>query len=209
MSKKEHWNKIYHEKTNDQLSWTQDENEPSLGLITKLDLDKNSRIIDIGSGNSFLVDHLIKKGFQNITLLDISEEAIKQTQKRLANIPANIEFIVDDLLNFSPKEKFNLWHDRAVLHFLTNESDVERYGKILNHSIPLKGYVIISTFSPDGPDKCSGLEIRKYDEVHLQDVVGMDFEAIDFIRYTHNTPWNKEQEFITGIFERIKYIKIN
>lgn len=202
--RKAHWDKIYQTKKMDEVSWFQPLPETSLQLIDKLNLVPNDKIIDIGGGDSFLMDYLLDEGYDNLSVLDISEEALARAQKRLAEKSSDIEYIVSDIIDFHPPHKFDLWHDRAVLHFLTTDEEVKRYVDIVHESINPGGYVIIGVFSSAGPAKCSGLEIRQYDEEDMRRLLGEGFEMNETFRVKHQTPFNTEQDFIFGLYTKIK-----
>src|SRR5690606_33602986 len=160
--RKLHWEKIYKTKDLTEVSWYQQKPETSLEFIAALKLKKDAKIIDIGGGDSLLADHLLAEGYRNITVLDISEEALKKAKARLGKKAEQINWVVADAAEFSPSEKYDLWHDRAALHFLTSEDQIKKYLKNLNDSLKRGGHAIIGAFSEKGPTKCSGIEIKQY-----------------------------------------------
>jgi len=192
---KEHWDTIYKTKQSDEVSWTQEVPTVSLEFIHKFKIPKNASIIDIGGGDSKLVDFLIAEGYSNISVLDISEASIQRAKDRLGKDAAKVKWIVTDILDFKPTEKYDLWHDRAAFHFQTDKDKIEKYLHIVRHAVD--GMVIIGTFSVDGPKKCSGLEIKQYDENGMKEKFeDADFENIECKREDHVTPSGAIQNFV-------------
>lgn len=204
MEKAKYWNEIYHKKDELQQSWFQEKPEKSLEMIEELHLNSLAKIIDIGGGESRLVDYLLEKGFKDITLLDISGEALEKTKARLGSKSVGIKYITSDVTVFETDEKFDLWHDRATFHFLTSLNDIEKYLKIAYRSLRIGGSLIISTFSKTGPDKCSGLAISKYSQEDLKMVFGKFFQNTKCFESTHTTPWGATQDFTYCGFKKIK-----
>ena len=204
--RKKHWGDVYQDKTPSELSWYQKEPKLSLELIRSTNAASNDAIIDIGAGTSVLVDYLKKEHYTNLTVLDISENAIAIAKKRLGESAKSINWIVSDITKFDVFQKFSLWHDRALFHFLTDPSDRGIYVKALINAIRPEGHLIIATFAIGGPKKCSGLEIVQYDSEKMKDEMGEDFELIEERKEVHITPDNKEQKFI--FFHFIKLPKI-
>ena len=159
---KDHWENIYSTKGMTEVSWYQKVPETSLELIKRVAKKKDASIIDIGGRDGFLVDELIQLGYNNITVLDISENAINKAKQRLGDIAKNVKWIISDIIEFNPTEKYDVWHDRAVFHFLIEDSDIEKYKSLVN--VKSNGYFILATFADNGPDKCSGLFVNKYSE---------------------------------------------
>ena len=157
--RKKHWGDVYQEKSPSEVSWYQKEPKLSLELIRRTNVATNDAIIDVGGGASVLVDYLSKECYTNLTVLDISENAISISKKRLGDTAKSIEWIVSDITQFDTSQKFSLWHDRALFHFLTDPSDRKIYVKALTKAIRTEGHLIIATFAIGGPEKCSGLEI--------------------------------------------------
>jgi trans-aconitate methyltransferase len=157
-TKKEHWENIYANKQPNEVSWTQETPEISLDMIHSLKLPKSAKIIDIGGGESKLVDFLLDEGYQNITVLDISANAIERAKNRLGKKAENVQWIVSDILDFKPTETYDCWHDRATFHFLTDESDIKKHVDLVSKSV--NKFLVIGTFATDGPLKCSGLDMR-------------------------------------------------
>ena len=198
---KDHWEHIYQTKKPDEVSWYQDAPSTSLELISEIRLDKNASIIDIGAGDSRLVDSLIGLGFRNITALDISSNALERSKKRLGDKADSVKWVVSDLREFETKEKYDLWHDRAVLHFLTDEEDIKRYMGAVKCFLKPNGYVIASAFSVKGPKRCSGLEVRQYSEDSMKKLFS-DFEHLKLFEEEHKTPWGTSQMFMYDVFRR-------
>ena len=193
MSTKSHWEKIYSEKSPQEVSWTQEIPETSIKFFNDFKLSKTSPIIDIGGGESKFVDYLLEEGYQNISVLDISENAIKRAKDRLGKKSKNIEWIVCDINDFKPKKKYALWHDRAVFHFLTYDININKY--VENVKLYSENF-IVGTFSTSGPKKCSGLDITQYNKSLLSRLFE-EFMAIKKIEHiNHITPFETTQNFI-------------
>lgn len=196
-----HWDEVYSKKMDAETSWFQEKPLESLKLIEELKLDLKSKIIDIGGGNSRLIEHLIKMGFQDLSILDISHQIIEKSKLGLKE--SNVKFIVSDVLDFHPTEKYDLWHDRATFHFLTKIEDVERYLSVANSSLKPGGCVIISTFAKTGPNKCSGLSVQQYSEGDLKKCFGQHFKNVKCFEHTHHTPWGVKQDFTYCLFKKL------
>ncbi|RPD39270.1 class I SAM-dependent methyltransferase [Chitinophaga barathri] len=193
MTNKQHWEKVYTEKQPHEVSWTQEVPETSLAFIREFNLPKNANIIDIGGGDSKLVDFLLQEDFQDITVLDISAQALQRAQDRLGAQAGKVTWIVSDITDFKPSKRYDLWHDRATFHFLTSDQQIEKYLEIARLSV--NGFLTIGTFSHDGPTKCSGLEIRQYNEEDLQERLSEGFTKIRCITEDHVTPFKTMQNF--------------
>jgi SAM-dependent methyltransferase len=196
MSKKAHWEQIYRDKSPLEVSWYQSEPRLSLELITNTELPTDAAIIDIGGGTSTLIDHLIQQGYRNLAVLDISNNALTHARSRLGKKADAIEWYESDITKFTPPHPFDLWHDRAVFHFLTEATDRRNYIKSLNQSLKSGGHLIIATFAIGGPTKCSGLDIVQYDGDKLLNELGGGFELVEERTETHRTPTNVDQKFI-------------
>ena len=205
MDKSQYWDEIYQKKDELHQSWFQENPVKSMEMIDQLKLPKNANIIDIGSGESRLVDKLIEQGFSNISLLDISKEALEKTKRRLGNKADEIQMIVSNVTSFTPSQKYDLWHDRAAFHFLTDIKDIEKYVSIAYESLNIGGSLIISTFNKTGPDKCSGLYISKYSPEDLKSVFGKFFELNTCLELTHKTPWGTNQDFVYCSLKKVIY----
>ena len=198
MNKKEHWDNIYTTKQPHEVSWTQDIPEISLQLISDLQLSKDASIIDIGGGDSHLVDYLLELGYQDITVLDISEAAIHRAQNRLGKKAEQVHWIISDILDFEPLKKYDAWHDRAVFHFLISENEIEQYKELATR---VAQNIVLGTFAIDGPQKCSGLEITQYDEAKLGSTFSPHYKLRNFLNHQHTTPFNTTQKFVFAILE--------
>ena len=198
--KKEHWQDIYATKGMQEVSWFHKVPEISLDLIQKVAPNKDASIIDVGGGDGFLVDNLLELGYTNITVLDISENAINRAKQRLGNIDEKVKWVISDITNFLPEKKYDVWHDRAVFHFLTEQKDIAKYKTLVNKSI--NDYFVLATFSDEGPNKCSGLEICKYSELDLKKQFDNSFKVIESFKKNHSTPFNTTQNFIFSVFQK-------
>lgn len=194
LQRKKHWETVYETKNPDEVSWTQEIPKTSLAFIHSFGLDKSSKIIDIGGGDSKLVDFLLDQGFENITVLDISEKALEKAKIRLVEKAKKVTWIVSDILDFEPTETYDVWHDRAAFHFLTTDEEIEKYKSIVNKSVD--GFLIIGTFSENGPLKCSGLEISQYSQEKLTSTFEEKFDKIDSVLEDHQTPFGTTQNFL-------------
>lgn len=201
-SSKNHWEKIYSTKKSNEVSWTQHVPETSLNFLRGFSLSKNAPIIDIGGGESKLVDFLLDEGFTDITVLDISETALNHAKERLGSRASQVQWIVSDITEFKPVRKYHVWHDRATFHFLTNESQIARYVALAADSITADGFMTIGTFSEAGPTKCSGLEIKQYSEQTLQAVLTKFFDKLKCITEDHVTPFQTLQNFLFCSFRK-------
>ena len=192
---KDHWETIYNTKQAHEVSWTQEVPAISLEFIHQFHVPKTARIIDVGGGDSRLVDCLLAEGYSNLSVLDISEAAIRRAQKRLGIDADKVEWIVSDVLEFVPKKKYDVWHDRAAFHFQTDPDAIEQYLRIVQNAVD--GIVIIGTFSLDGPKKCSGLEIQQYDEGGMKAIFEQfNFKHVECKREDHITPSGSVQNFV-------------
>jgi len=195
-STKQHWEKIYQTKdTVREVSWYQDIPKTSTDLILSIGVDKNASIIDIGGGDSKLVDKLLELGFKNISVLDISAKALQKAKTRLGEKAESVAWIEADILEFGTESRFDIWHDRAAFHFLTKEEDIVRYVEIAGKFIKPSGYLIISTFSMSGPKKCSGLDVTQYSEDSIKKTFQRDFSHIRSFEEIHTTPFNTKKTF--------------
>ena len=193
--RKEHWESVYLNKSPLTVSWYQQEPALSLSLITGISLSRDAPIIDVGGGASTLVDKLCEEAFTNISVLDVSGNALDHARKRLVNKASKVHWYEEDVTCFKPPHRFALWHDRAVFHFLTSKSDREKYIDVLRQSLEPGGHLIIMTFAIDGPLKCSGLDIVQYDVDKLTAALGTGFDLIKSGHDVHLTPAGKQQKF--------------
>lgn len=192
---KDHWNRVYSTKPADTVSWYQTRPTVSLELIAAANLPAHAPIIDVGGGASVLVDHLLESGRSDISVLDISAAALANARARLGADAGKVRWIEADVREFAPPQHYDLWHDRAVFHFLTDTADRAAYMAALRRSLNPRGHVVVATFAPDGPKRCSGLDIAQYDAAALHVQFGSDFELLDSRRETHVTPGGSEQRF--------------
>jgi hypothetical protein len=197
---KAHWEKIYQTKKPGEVSWTQQVPQTSLDFIHSFNLPKTSAIIDIGGGESRLADHLLAEGFSDVTVLDISPSAIAKAQARLGDKGNRVTWIVSDVSDFNPKRQYDLWHDRATFHFLTREKQIGAYLDLADKAIGR--YIVIGTFSENGPRKCSGLPVKQYSEWQLQNRLTRSFTKIKCINEDHVTPFGTTQNFLFCSFKK-------
>jgi ubiquinone/menaquinone biosynthesis C-methylase UbiE len=203
MNSKEHWEKLYGSRQFSEVSWYQANPKVSLDFVGNLQIAKDAAIIDVGGGDSFLVDRLLEAGFTNITVLDISEAAINRARLRLGPKASLVTWIVSDITEFAPDRKFDLWHDRAVFHFLTTKEQIKKYLSVANEALPASGKIVIGTFSETGPKTCSGLQIKQYSESTLTILIKKWFQKIKCIHTDHITPFNTIQNFLFCSFKKI------
>ena len=197
-----HWENIHREKFTN-VSWWQDRDTLWLDLISDLQLPKESAIIDVGAGASLLLDALADEGFSNLSALDISSAAISRLKERLGNSQVDIKFSVGDVLHFKASEKFQLWHDRAVFHFLLTSKEQNSYVAVAANSISVDGYLVIATFAPDGPEKCSGLPVFRHSKDSLAELFSDHFNLEWASERVHLTPSGGQQNFTVCRFRRI------
>jgi len=197
MSNREHWEAIYEHKSPDEVSWYQPHLERSLRFIEGAGLSPRSEIIDIGGGSSTLVDDLLDRGYERVTVLDISEGAIAQAKKRLGSRAAAVRWIVGDVTRIELSEhQYDFWHDRAVFHFLTEDAARQRYVAAVRRALKPNGHVVVATFGPSGPERCSGLPVLRYSAESIHEQFGSEFEKTGSDLELHHTPWGTEQEFV-------------
>ncbi len=201
-SKKEHWEKVFATKQETEVSWYQQKPQTSINFFIENSVPKSAKIIDIGGGDSYLIDNLLEMGYTNLFLLDISANAVERIKNRLGTKAENVTFIVSDILNFQPKITFDVWHDRASFHFLTTENEITTYKNLVSNSINKNGFLFMGTFSENGPLKCSGLEITQYSEPKFEKIFGTSFERIKCFTENHQTPFNTTQNFIFCEFKK-------
>jgi SAM-dependent methyltransferase len=197
MNVETHWEKIYREKAPDAVSWYRPHLETSLALIEKAAPERSVSIIDVGGGESTLVDDLLAHGYQIITVLDVSQTAIDVTKKRLGPASKGVQWVTADIVNgeLAPNA-YDVWHDRAVFHFLTAMDHRVAYVRQVARALKPGGHVLVSTFGPEGPTKCSGLEVVRYDAESLHEEFGVRFRLLDSIKELHNTPFGTTQQFL-------------
>ena len=199
---KNHWENIYTNKDEKEVSWFQTVPKTSHQLIKKLNLKSNDNIIDIGSGRSRILKILIDEGFNNLSYLDISKEACKKSKIALGDDKSKVNWNVENVLNFKSKIKYKLWHDRAVFHFFTDKKDIEKYKEVAIKNISAGGYLVLGTFSINGPKKCSGLDVSQYSEQSLYEIFKSDFNLLESFYIDHQTPFDTTQNFLFCIFKK-------
>ena len=202
VSEQQHWNKVYGTKAENEVSWFQPYPKTSMAFVKLFDLPLTANIIDVGGGDSHFVDALLDKGYQNIWVLDISDIAIEKAKQRLGVKAANIHWIVSDVTTFTPTVQFDFWHDRAAFHFLTTEDKIYQYVFTAENAIKKDGYLILGTFSENGPEKCSGLAIQQYSETSMSARFEVAFDRIKCISEDHTTPFNTVQNFLFCSFKK-------
>jgi len=201
--RRQHWQQVWTGKPAEQTSWFQPEPAMSLQLIDGLGLRKDAGLVDIGGGASLLVDRLIERGWRHVAVLDISEAAMTQAAERLGPLGDEVTWIESDILDWRPVSGlFDVWHDRAVFHFLTRDEDRQAYCRALTTALVPGGIAIFATFAPDGPDKCSGLPVQRYDAPALSAILGNGFQLLDTRREEHLTPGGRPQVFTWCVFRR-------
>lgn len=200
--RKQHWEKIYQTKELNEVSWYQPKPQTSLDFVSRFTVNKTDQIVDVGGGDSFLTDHLLEQGYSNLTVLDVSEASLERAQKRLGEKASKVNWIVADVSDFQPKEKYDFWHDRAAFHFLNSETEVANYVEIVNQALNPEGILVVGTFSEQGPTKCSGIEIRQYSEKTLTDRFSKYFQKLECITVDHQTPSGSIQNFVFCCFRK-------
>jgi 2-polyprenyl-3-methyl-5-hydroxy-6-metoxy-1,4-benzoquinol methylase len=204
--RKKHWDDIYQKRCVDEVSWYQQSPATSLQFVEQFNLPRTAKIIDVGGGESFFVDYLLDLGYLDITVLDISKNAIDSAKLRLGEKGEKVKWIVSDITDFVTSEKYDLWHDRAAFHFLTDNDEIEKYIEHAKSSIKLTGYLVIGTFSEQGPEKCSGIYIKQYSQQSMTDRLKNFFKTINCISVNHKTPFDTIQNFIFCSFKRISNV---
>ncbi len=209
MDKKQHWENVFANKKQNEVSWYEALPKTSIDLFESQNISKDSHVIDVGSGDSYFIDYLVNNGYKNVYALDISKNALDRLKERLGNKADQVNFIVSDILDLKITIQFDYWHDRAVFHFLTNMNDVAKYIAIANDSIAANGKLVIGTFAETGPMKCSGLGIKQYSKESLEKVFSGNFQKINCVNETHVTPFNTNQNFTFCSFKRPNHEKIS
>ena len=197
-----HWETVYTTKAEDEVSWFQASPAPSLEAIAHAGAQQASAIIDIGGGASRLVDHLLAQGFIDVTVLDLSGAALDAAKARLGAQAGKVDWIVADVTTWEPPRTYDVWHDRAAFHFLTDENDRVAYLARLARALKIGGHAVIATFALDGPERCSGLPVMRYDAASLGLALGLAFKLIHTSRHEHATPWDSRQVFQFSVFRR-------
>lgn len=204
-NRKKHWEQIYQTKALKEVSWYQPTPTVSLNFLKQFNLPLHAKIIDIGGGDSLLVDHLLQLGYTDITVLDISEKSLDKAKKRLGKAAKKVKWIVADAATFEPQEKYDFWHDRAAFHFLTEEKEITHYLNTIQKNLNPNGILVLGTFSEQGPEKCSGLHVKQYSEKSMTALLTKFFEKIKCITEEHITPFKTMQQFIFCSFKNRAY----
>lgn len=200
---REHWETVYGSKPSDAVSWFQSEPAPSLAMIAKAGVGPDAAVVDVGGGASTLVDHLLDQGFGRLSVLDVSGQALAVAKTRLGERAGRIAWLVQDITVWSPPpDSIDLWHDRAVFHFLVEPAAREAYLRALRQGLKAGGHAILATFALDGPERCSGLPVQRYSPESLAVALGPQFELIDARSETHHTPWGAVQSFTWTLFRK-------
>jgi 2-polyprenyl-3-methyl-5-hydroxy-6-metoxy-1,4-benzoquinol methylase len=202
--RKNHWENIYQTKELKDVSWYQPKPHTSLDIFKQFEVAKDAKIIDMGGGDGYLVDHLLDLGFHDITVVDISSKAIERAKQRLGDKAKNVKWIISDMIRFEPTEAYDFWHDRAAFHFLTDENEITHYLEIVEKSLKDSGMMMLGTFSEQGPKKCSGIEIKQYSVASLKDRLKKYFTMVHSLNVDHVTPFDTVQNFIFGCFRKQK-----
>ena len=202
---KQHWEDIYAKKGTQEVSWFQAMPAVSLDLFAEYRVPRNARIIDVGGGDSLLVDHLLDRGFNDVTVLDISGKALTKAQERLGDRAAQVQWIEADATSFDAPQPFDVWHDRAVFHFLTSETDVDRYIEQLARLLKPGGLLILATFSGNGPEKCSGIPVHRYSEAEMMARLQKVCDRIKCFTIDHVTPFDTVQNFLFCAFRKAAF----
>ena len=193
----EHWEKVYKTKAPDAVSWLQEHATRSLEMIQSIGAASNAQIIDVGGGASTLVDDLLTSGFKHVSVLDLSASALEVVRDRLGPLNQNVTWITGDIRTVDlPAHTYDIWHDRAVFHFLTDPADRMAYVRQVIRAVKPGGHVIVATFAPDGPEQCSGLPVVRYDPNQLHSEFGPAFELLEHTSEEHKTPWGSVQHFV-------------
>jgi len=200
--KKEHWENVFTTKQETEVSWFQPYPKTSIEFVKLFNLPFDANIIDIGGGDSHFVDALLEEGYQNIWVLDISENALSRAKKRLGEKANKVNWVVSDIIDFIPNITFDFWHDRAAFHFLTTEENINKYVGIAEKGIKANGILVLGTFSETGPTKCSGLEIKQYSETSMSSRFELSFDRVKCITEEHQTPFNTTQNFLFCSFKK-------
>jgi SAM-dependent methyltransferase len=201
MSSTSHWDSVWQTRRAEDVSWHQPDPELSRRLIRQLSAPSSS-VVDVGGGASRLVDHLLADGYEDVTVIDIADAALEQARRRLADRQALVTWITGDITEHDFGRTFDVWHDRAVFHFMTDDAERERYLGTMRLSLVSGALAILATFAPDGPDRCSGLPVRRYGEAEMTAVLGDGFEPVSHHREMHMTPAGAPQSFVYGVFRR-------
>lgn len=199
-----HWQGVYSSKSDSEVSWFEETPAVSLELIRMTGTGRSDAVIDVGAGASRLVDALARDGYSNLTILDLSSRAVELTRARLGAEGDAVRWVAGDVTKWIPDRAYNLWHDRAAFHFLVEPADQNAYTRCVSRAVQPGGHVIIGTFAPDGPERCSGLPVRRSDSESIGRILGPSFELIHSRPYRHRTPGGANQNFQFGIFTKVR-----
>lgn len=202
MNAQQHWDEVYSQKGTDSVSWFRPRLDVSLNLITEVSSPDASRVIDIGAGASTLIDDLLALGYRKPAALDVSEAALAHSRRRLGSLAESVEWITADVTQPIDLGHFDVWHDRAVFHFLVDPADRAKYVDLASRTVPVGGHAVLATFAIDGPDKCSGLPTERYSPESLAAAFAPAFVLVKELQETHVTPWGKEQAFTYALLRR-------
>jgi 2-polyprenyl-3-methyl-5-hydroxy-6-metoxy-1,4-benzoquinol methylase len=191
----EHWDAVYGAKAEDAVSWYQRDAAHSVGMLDACGVTPQASVLDVGGGASVLVDSLLARGHSDVTVLDVSEQGLARARARLGDESLAVHWVVADVTRWSPERTFDVWHDRAVFHFLTDPEDRNHYAARMREALPPGGLAVVATFAADGPDQCSGLPVQRYDAAALRVALGADLDVVAEQRLVHRTPWGAEQPF--------------
>lgn len=200
-----HWNAAYASKETSKLGWFEESSEPTLSIIKNCGINKNARLLNVGAGSTILIDELVDLGFTNVIASDLSKESLKKLQDRMASKQDAVDWIIDDLTNpkiLSEIEPIDLWNDRAVLHFFTEEKDQDTYFSLLKKLLKPSGYVIISVFNTEGATKCCGLPVKQYNSEMLTEKLGSDFKLLDSFNYVYTNPYGDPRPYVYTLFQK-------
>jgi 2-polyprenyl-3-methyl-5-hydroxy-6-metoxy-1,4-benzoquinol methylase len=200
--RKDHWENVFTTKQETEVSWFQSYPKTSIEFVKLFNLPLDTNIIDIGGGDSHFVDALLEEGYQNIWVLDISENALSRAKKRLGEKANKVNWVVSDIIDFIPTVTYDFWHDRAAFHFLTTDENINKYVGIAEKGIKTNGILVLGTFSETGPTKCSGLEIKQYSETSMSSRFELSFDRVKCITEEHQTPFNTTQNFLFCSFKK-------
>lgn len=200
--RKQHWEEIYEENEMTEVSWYQSTPSVSMRIIAEVGVPYSGRVIDVGGGDSFLVDSLLEAGYRDIAVVDISQKALAKAQQRLGQLAEKVHWIEADVATFIPNALYDLWHDRAAFHFLTEEHEIAHYVKTVSEYIAPNGHLVLGTFSENGPTMCSGIPISRYSKAQMCSLFSASFDTVDCFTLDHTTPFDTVQNFRFGIFRK-------
>ena len=198
----DHWEGVYGRALSTEVSWYEGDPATSLRLIESVAATPSAAVVDVGAGASLLVDRLLAHGFTDITVLDVSERALSEVRERLGDEAAHVTFVENDVVTWRPDRQYDVWHDRAVFHFLTEPSDRARYVEIATSAVRIGGSLILATFAEDGPEQCSGLPVSRYAPENLVETFSASFSLVEDVREEHVTPWGVVQPFTWVVLRR-------